>query len=72
MRSIKVQRVLIANIRRHALLKWAVLRAELRREFACLVIALPTHASRRRMGKVYRQRKAAIVIATARQISICR
>lgn len=70
MLNTRAQKVLIAYIRLNAPQEYAVWRAELRNEFADLMACLPTHATRRYFGEIYRQRKAAMVIATARFISM--
>lgn len=69
MHEIRVQRELIAYIRRHAPSEYAIWRAELKREFAELMAAMPDDAFRRYYGQQYRNHKAAMVIATARYIS---
>jgi hypothetical protein len=70
MHEVRVQRELIAYIRRHAPSEYATGRAELKREAAELMEGLPNFAARQRVGQIYHQRKCAMVIAMARYISM--
>lgn len=65
----RIQRTLIAFLKREAPLEWTAQRAELRRTFAELLAGLPSDSARRDFGWLYAQRKAALVIAMARHIS---
>ncbi|HEX7822828.1 MAG TPA: hypothetical protein VF463_19690 [Sphingobium sp.] len=70
MYELQAQRVLIAYIRRYAPHEYSIWRAELRNDFADVIAALPEGALRVYYGQVYRNRKAAMVIANARYIAV--
>ncbi|MDQ4418845.1 hypothetical protein OOT33_00085 [Sphingobium sp. DEHP117] len=65
----RIQRTLIAYIKRGAPEEWAVQRVELRRAFTELMACIPSHAARRNFGRIYAQHKAVMVVKTARYIS---
>lgn len=72
MHDLRVQRTLITYIRRNRSNAYLIRRADLRREFAYLIAAQPNGPLRTYYGQIYRNRKAAMVITTARTISIRR
>jgi hypothetical protein len=65
-----VQRALIAYLRINTPIEYADRRAFLRREGAILLAPISDDDARRHCGQLYRNRKAAMVIAAARTVSI--
>lgn len=72
MHELRVQRTLIAFIKREIPAEWSIMRADLRHEFALFMDAMPNQVCREHFGHMYHQRKAALVVRVARHLAALR